>query len=47
MIITAPLPPVETPELPITLNAYTFANILEPQGKLYGLAVRAVTGIVH
>jgi len=47
MSIIAPLPASEVPELPITFYARTVAKTLEPQGRLYGETVRAVTGTRH
>lgn len=35
----APLPTGESDELPYTLKAVTFANTLDPQGKLKGGAI--------
>jgi len=43
----APFPTIENGELPITFKAVIFTEILFPATKLYGAAVRVVSGTEH
>lgn len=47
IIIIAPLPPAEVPDEPIILNDYTFAYMLDPYGRLYGLPIKSAIGTLQ
>jgi hypothetical protein len=47
LVIIAPFPARELCETPIILTAATFANMLDPQGKLKGEFLKVLYGIEH